>query len=59
MIQSQWWHVHLGYFPEGEELTPPDVCASVVQITRELWQSQGTLRRDRQQYCLELYYGCD
>lgn len=59
MIQVQWWHVHRGYFPESEEIHAPDVCSEVVRITRELWQSQGSLRRDRQQYCAELYYGCD
>jgi hypothetical protein len=58
MIQTQWWHVHQGYL-EDEEHQAPDVCHDVVRITRELWQSQGAERRDRQRYCLELYYGCD
>lgn len=61
MHREQWWQVHQGYLKPDEDapLGEPDVCHDVVRITRELWQSQGAERRDRQRYCLELYYGCD
>ncbi len=36
-----------------------DPATDVVKITRELWQDQGRNRKQRQEDCTDLYYGCD
>lgn len=70
MTKVQWWNAHNGYFerqpttPEvdaliGAEKDPRDPSAEVVRITRQLWESQGRHRQQRQRDCTEIYYGCD
>jgi hypothetical protein len=59
-IKQQWWHSHPGYFPESVEIeSNDDPAESVTRITRQLWEQQGSARRQRQLDSTEIYYGCD